>query len=271
MFDLARYLQRIHLSDVSVADANTLSRLQFAHRLSIPFENIDVKLERPIGIDSRAVFEKLVERARGGYCFEQNQLFLDALTSIGFTARTLLARVWLGSQATPPKTHSLILVTFGDEQWIADAGFGGSFVPPMRLVDGTRAHAPDGARYLLQQTDPSNWLLSRMPALSDGAAGADGDLQAQYSFDLSEVFQADLVLANHWTSTAPDSLFRNQQFVNAVVPQGFLSLVDRKLQETVGLERKTTIIDTRQAYLTVLSERFGISVSADEVEALGLF
>ena len=79
------------------------------------------------------------------------------------------------------------------------------------------------------------------------------------------------MLANHWTSTAPDSLFRNQQFVNAVVPQGFLSLVDRKLQETVGLERKTTIIDTRQAYLTVLSERFGISVSADEVEALGLF
>jgi N-hydroxyarylamine O-acetyltransferase len=271
VFNLARYLQRINLSDVSVADSETLSRLQFAHRLSIPFENIDVKLGKPVEIDSGAVYEKLVGRARGGYCFEQNQLFLDALTSLGFTARTLLARVWLGSDSTPPKTHSLILVTIEDEQWIADAGFGGSFVPPMRLVAGTRVQAPDGARYLLQQTEPSNWLLSRIPAPSDGAAGSEGDSQAQYSFDLSEVFHADLALANHWTSTAPDSLFRNQQFVNAVLPQGFVSLVDRKLQETVGPERRTTVIDTRQAYLTVLADRFGISVSADEVEALGLF
>lgn len=135
VFDLARYLERIKLPVASVADGQTLDRLQFAHRQHIPFENIDVKLGRPVSIDGAAVFEKLVTRARGGYCFEQNQLFLDALTALGFSARTLLARVWLGAKDMPPQTHSLILVTIDDELWIADAGFGGSYVPPIRLID----------------------------------------------------------------------------------------------------------------------------------------
>lgn len=66
-----------------------------AHRLAVPFENLDIPLRRGIAIDSASVFGKLVMRRRGGYRFEQNSLFLRALHSLGFTARPLLARVWL--------------------------------------------------------------------------------------------------------------------------------------------------------------------------------
>ncbi|WP_438452424.1 arylamine N-acetyltransferase, partial [Listeria monocytogenes] len=76
MFDLTAYLARIDLPETPVADVDGLAALQRAHRLAIPFENLDVKLGRGVAIDSASVFDKLVTRRRGGYCFEQNRLLL---------------------------------------------------------------------------------------------------------------------------------------------------------------------------------------------------
>jgi N-hydroxyarylamine O-acetyltransferase len=110
-FDLDAYLERIRLPEPPAPDASGLARLQLAHRLAIPFENLDVRLGRGIRIDGDSVFAKLVTAKRGGYCFEQNQLFGDALAALGFHARPLLARVWLGASGVPPLTHALSLVT----------------------------------------------------------------------------------------------------------------------------------------------------------------
>ena len=98
MFDLDAYLARIALKERPLADAEGLAMLQRSHRLAIPFENLDIILGRGIRIDSESVFAKLVTAKRGGYCFEHNRLFLDALTALGFEARPLLARVWLGAE-----------------------------------------------------------------------------------------------------------------------------------------------------------------------------
>ena len=147
MFDLDAYLARLEMPARPTRDMAGLARLQFQHRQRVPFENLDVRLGRGIAIDSAAVFAKLVTARRGGYCFEHNRLFLDALAALGFTARPLLARVWLGAQDTPPLTHTLSLVTIDGSDWIADTGFGGSFAPVMPLADGADAIAPDGARW----------------------------------------------------------------------------------------------------------------------------
>ena len=89
MFDLDSYLARIALPSRVTVDAEGLGRLQWAHRQAIPFENIDVRLGRAIAIDSAGGFAKLVTAKRGGYCFEQKRLFLDALASHGFHTRPL--------------------------------------------------------------------------------------------------------------------------------------------------------------------------------------
>ncbi len=151
IFDLDSYLARIGLGELPKADAAGLATLQRAHRLSIPFENLDVILGRGIAIDSARVFGKLVIGKRGGYCFEHNRLFGDALDALGFTARPLLGRVWINRpDAVPNRTHTLSLVTIDGQDWIADTGFGGSYCPPMPLADGEEAVGPDGARHPFQ-------------------------------------------------------------------------------------------------------------------------
>jgi len=272
-FDLSAYLARIGLKEPPAPTAEGLAQLQRAHRLAIPFENLDVILGRGIAIDSASVFAKLVTAKRGGYCFEQNRLFEDALEALGFVTRPLLARVWLGVEGPPPgRTHTLSLVTINGQEWIADAGFGGSYAPPMPLAEGETALAPDGAKFRLNRDPLHGWMLERDgdAATTDGRTKGAG-WQPQFSFSLEPVFAADLILSNHWTSTAPESRFRQLRIASIVLPHGFASLTDRAYRRRNGDKEAAGEIDDPRVYRMRLSLLFGIDLTAEEVAALGLF
>lgn len=271
MFELGPYLARLGMRERPTRDAAGLARLQLAHRLAIPFENLDVRLGRAIAIDSAAVFAKLVTARRGGYCFEQNRLFLDALAALGFVARPLLARVWLGAEAVPPLTHTLALVTIDDREWIADPGFGGSYAPPMPLIDGAEAIALDGARFRLEATG-EGWLLLRDgdPATTDGRGTGPG-WRPQYGFTTGIAHDSDLAMGNHWSMSAPASRFTSVTVVSRVLPDGFVSLTDRHYRRRAARESGQEDIAASSAYRARLLTQFGIELSDDDVERLALF
>lgn len=267
MFDLDAYLARIALARPE-NDGQGLAAVQRAHRLAIPFENLDVLLGRPIRIESDAVFAKLVTAKRGGYCFEHNRLLLDALAALGFAARPLLARVWLDAVATPPLAHALTLVDIGGEPWIADAGFGGSYAPPMRLSHGEEVMAPDGARFRLTETD-GTWLLERDgPATSTDGRGNGAGFQRQYSFTLADVHDSDLALSNHWTSTAPESRFTRHIIASIVLREGFARLTDRHYARATPRETRDDAITDPRVYRMRLSLMFGIDLTREEADHL---
>lgn len=270
--DLDAYLARLGLGLPPLADAAGLFTVQRAHRLSIPFENLDVRLGRGISLDPDHVFEKLVQRRRGGYCFEHNQLFLRALTAIGFDARPLLARVWLGTAELPPKTHTINLVRIDGEDWIADAGFGGSYAPPMKLFDGSQASGPDGAEHRLTRSEDHGWLLERRgdPRATDGRSG-NPDWQPQYSFTLEQVATPDLEVANHWTSTRPGVRMTSFSIVSLCLPSGFATLTDRHYTRRNGDQYVEADLDSPTAYRLRLNFVFGVVLDEVEVMGLGLF
>jgi len=231
-----------------------------------------VRLGRGIAIDGASVFAKLVVAKRGGYCFEHNRLFMDALTALGFQVRPLLARVWLGAQETPPLTHTLSLVTIAGRDWIADAGFGGSYAPVMPLEEGAEAEASDGATFRLDTDAARGWLLSRRgdPGSTDGRGDGVG-WQPQYSFDLAAVFDADLALSNHWTSTAPGSRFTQMTIASIVLPHGLAALTDRHYHRRAGDNTTRADLTDPRVYRMRMSLMFGIDLTPEEVAALALF
>ncbi len=277
---LDAYLTRIGLSAPPRPDAAGLAQVQAAHRQAIPFEHLDIPLGRGIDCSADAAFAKLVSGRRGGFCFEHNRLLADMLAALGFTNRVLLARVLLGNppQLTP-RTHCLVLVEIDSEPWIADAGFGGSYAPPMRLADGQEAMSGDGARHRLRHIGddgylPGSWLLERMgPRLAtDGRVQSDEAWEAQFAFDTAQVAEADLALGSHWAATHPTSRFTNVTVASLCLPDGFASLVDRQL--TVwrkGQEAERSELTEPHEYREVLARRFGLDLSAEEVAHLPLF
>ncbi|WP_404480779.1 arylamine N-acetyltransferase [Novosphingobium sp. BL-52-GroH] len=278
--DIDRYFARIGLPGRPPADADGIAALQSAHRLAIGFENLDVLLGRPIRIDAGSVFDKLVVRGRGGYCFEQNRLFSDVLTALGVANRPMLARVRLGmpEDAVPPRTHVCLLATIAERAWLVDAGFGGSNLAPLPLEDGALAQTADGASHRLRRHGErgslaGEWLLERAgpSSATDGRAAAHGDWQAQYTFDLTEVAPDDLELSNHWTSTRPATRFTTLHVASIPLVAGFASMVDRDLTEHgVDGPRRREIADAAD-YARTLREVFRIAMSDEDAARLPLF
>jgi len=282
MTRLAAYLARIGLPSAPATDAAGLATLQRAHRQSIGFENLDIPLGRAIAIDGAAAFAKLVEGGRGGYCFEHNRVYADMLAVLGLAVRPLLARVWLGldplADPAPPRTHTLLLTEIDGERWTADAGFGGSFVPPLPLVDGAETTTADGARHRLRRPAPdeaadAEWLLERAGpgTATDGRAAAHDDWQAQYGFTLAPVTPADLDLSNHWTSTRPGTRFTTLRIASIALPDGFAALTDRRLSLHRAGQAESREIAGVAEYRDLLATLFRIELTAAEAARLGLY
>jgi N-hydroxyarylamine O-acetyltransferase len=201
------------------------------------------------------------------------------LTAAGFSNRPLLARVRLQTAEgyTPPRTHVLLLVDLAGGM-IADAGFGGSFVPPMPLADGAGARSADGASHRLRRVGPAGtpageWLLERAgPSLAtDGRAADHEDWQAQYSFDLAEVASEDLEQCNHWTSTRPNTRFTSLHIVSRVLHDGFAALTDRKLTTYRSGNAEQRIIEGPADYAATLGSLFGLVIPEADIARLRLF
>ena len=197
MLNLPAYLEKIgHDGPVSVS-REVLESIHERHLSAIPFENIDVRLRRPILLDLDALENKLVARRRGGYCFEQNTLFAAVLRGLGFEVATLEARVRPpGRTSALARTHMLGRVTIEDEDWLVDVGFGGD--GPLRPVpmDGSVSEQP-GSMYRVVPEGPRY-------VLQDRRQGAWSDL---YAFGLEPALPVDCEMANYYTSTHPQSIF----------------------------------------------------------------
>ncbi|GAA1460710.1 hypothetical protein GCM10009603_23410 [Nocardiopsis exhalans] len=124
--DLDAYLARVDLSDDLPPTLDTLTAVHRAHLATIPFENLNLLLRRPVLLDVPALTDKMVRRRRGGYCYEQNLLLAAVLDRLGFTLTAFSARVLMGGDGRPrPSTHALLRVEVDGEPWLADVGFGG--------------------------------------------------------------------------------------------------------------------------------------------------
>ena len=252
---MMEYCSRLGLETLPPATAEGLAVLQLAQRQAIPFENIDVLLDREIRIDADSVFAKLVSDRRGGYCFEQNILMASAVTAMGIAVRPVLARVWLNADSMPPLTHMALRATLDDGEWLMDAGFGGGYCPPIRLIDGATAVGPDGSNYVLSHDAQIGWMLER---------SYKGTVTRQFGFDLAEVFPADIALSNHWTSTHPSSRFTNHLIVNRISNDGRVSLTDQKLDRTDGAET----VDSPTRLVEILEYEFSLKVSVEDAAIL---
>lgn len=262
-FDIAAYLARIGLPEPPAPDADGLFAVQRAHRLAIPFENLDIPLGRGISLDPEHLFDKLVLHRRGGYCFEQNGIFLSALHALGFEARPLLARVWLFAEDVPPKTHMLILVTLPSGEWIADAGFGGAYAAPMPLVEG-EVLGPDGAWHRLIRDDAFGWVLERR-------GGDEGEWIRQYSFTTAPIWPSDIGLANHFTATQPGGRFTSNVVASIILPNGLAALTNRDYTRYSASGAERAEISSAKMLQLRLSLVFGIDLSSEEIAALNLF
>lgn len=263
--DLDAYLARIGYAGKHTPDLPTLAAIQLAHVQTIPFENLDVLLGRGISLDPVAVEQKLVHQRRGGYCFEQNSLFLQVLLALGYRATPISARVRVQRprEFTPPRTHVFVLVEL-DERWLCDVGVGAmSPTAPLRLDTELEQVTPHEPRRLIRQGSWASGDRRDPAARIFHQAKLGGEWQDICEFTLEPMPEIDREVANWFTSAHPLSHFRNRLVVARATPQGRTTLLNRELtkrgHDGIG---HTKVIASEDALLATLATEFGLHFPA---------
>jgi N-hydroxyarylamine O-acetyltransferase len=249
--DIAAYLDRINYRGPLECDAETLRQLQLAHLRSVPFENLSIHAGEPIVLNDDALFEKIVKRKRGGFCYELNGLFSALLRTLGFKVERLSAQVAnAAGEFSCDFDHMTLMVTLA-EPWLVDVGFGESFVEPLRVGErGPQLQA--GRAYRIEAAD--HYLVGLQFDDQENA------WKPFYRFTLTPYDYPDFEELCRFHQTSPESHFTQNRICSMLTPSGRISLTGAQLIVTAGGERSEQPISTPEQYERLLRENFGIAM-----------
>jgi N-hydroxyarylamine O-acetyltransferase len=251
--DTNAYLDRINYHGSLAPSAETLRELQLAHLLAVPFENLSIHAKQPIVLADEALFTKIVERRRGGFCYECNGLFASLLRALGFEVAMLSAEVANADGVFgPPFDHMTLMVSL-EQRWLVDVGFGDSFSEPL-LLDEPREQL-QGSRAYQIVTDGSLFTLRQRIE--------DGEWKAQYRFTLQPHKYEDYAEMCRHHQTSPQSHFTMARICSLATEEGRITLSDMRLITTsTNNEKQERNLTGEAEYATILRECFGIVMTS---------
>lgn len=248
--NLGAYLDRIRFVQPLRTDAVTLRALHRAHMLAVPFENLDIHSGRRIELSRPKLFDKIVRRRRGGFCYELNGLFAWALSEIGFWVQLHSARVW-GAHGPGREFDHLVLQVFAERNWLADVGFGESFLEPLPLEPAVVSEEQFAAYRLVQSGD--EWIVQRR---EPGA-----EWTPQYVFTLVPRRLSEFNPMCAWHQTNPASHFTQNRICTLPTANGRITLTGNRLVTTVNRVRSEREVDAAE-YVAILRDQFGFTAEA---------
>lgn len=249
--DVNTYLRRINYNGSLAPTAQTLRQLQLAHLKAVPFENLSIHSGQPIVLNDEALFEKIVGRRRGGFCYELNGLFAALLRALGFNVVMLSAGVTTAAGEFGPDFDHMALLVALEERWLADVGFGDSFLEPLLLdrrdeqVQGERAYkiVSEGDHLILRQRE------------------GEEEWKSQYRFTLEPHIFPDYAEMCLYHQTSPQSHFTKARVCTRATSEGRITLSETRLITTVkNTARQERAVNNPDEFAQLLREQFGIDM-----------
>jgi N-hydroxyarylamine O-acetyltransferase len=257
--DIRDYLKRMNYQGSLEPTLQTLQALHEAHLLAIPFENLSIHYGQPIILQEEALFNKIVRRNRGGFCYELNGLFAWLLHQLGFQVTLLSAEVSNTAGGFSPEFDHLTLLIHQLEgtDWLADVGFGDSFRRPLRFEAELKQVEADGRAYRLWRAFTENaekkkreyWILQQF---------SDAQWVSLYRFTLQPHTLTDFTERCHYHQTSPESHFTQKRICSRALPMGRISLSELRLITTIHNKREEYLLTGQDEYFAALAEHFSI-------------
>ncbi len=249
--DVEAYLARIGIDQVKKPSPEFLDELIYAHQTHVPFDNLDVYakgLSPSLAITD--LFDKIVRRKRGGYCFEMNALFGALLKALDFDVRPCMARVLLRPTPYPLISHRANFVTIDGKTYLADVGFGGPMAPFAPLVEDGATRTEDGRTFTLHRHAHSWWDV--------GYKGSKEEERIVLSVCALRVGEEDFIPLSFYQAQFPESVFRINRMANIKTEDGAYDLRNMTYTEFHGSEKTVRELESEDEVTRLLEEKFGI-------------
>lgn len=222
--------------------------LQRKHLLTVAFENLDIHWNRPIELDLDRIYEKIVGEKRGGFCYELNGLFNELLGSLGFQTSLVSARVFNGTEHGREYDHAAVIVTIGDDKYLADVGFGDFTVEPLRFSLGVEQSDPAGV-FIIRRFDEEYFEVAKRD---------DEKWKSEYIFKEIDRNLSDFSEMCEFQQYSPLSHFTKSKVCSVLTENGRKTLTDEKFIVTSDGEKAEVKVGSEEEFGRILEREFGI-------------
>lgn len=245
--DLDAYLARIGYDGPRTVSQETLAAIHKSHAFSIPYENIDVYLGRPVDQDIVRIFDKIVRSGRGGWCYELNGLLGWALGELGFSVTRHCSGVMSAERGESAMGNHLALSVDLDGRWLVDTGLGDGLATPIPWREGRFRQGTRMVR--LEHLSGNRWRYHNH----------EGAMPPDYDLDLEPGDEARLAAVCADLQSDPTSIFRQNLICQRMSAAGTWMLLGRMLFFK-GAVPTQHLIESENELMEVLTARFGITL-----------
>lgn len=250
-FNVEEYLNRIGYKGPLEVSAKTLWDLHVGHVTHIPFENLNPLQGKPVLLNRDDLFEKIVRRNRGGYCFEMNGLFSHVLKELRFNVTDVFARVYRPDFGFSGRAHQVLIVDVEGQRWMADVGFGGNGpIAPVKILEGEDQE--QYGRYYRMKSHPVHEHVLEFKV--------EEGYETVYSFTSEPCYPMDYDIASYFTSTHPESVFCNVLMCTKPTKAGRVSIFDRNLKIIEDGKITETTLESDAQINQALEMHYGITM-----------
>jgi N-hydroxyarylamine O-acetyltransferase len=249
--NVQKYLERIKYHGTLTPNLQALFQLQTAHTRTVPFENLSVYFKEPIQLDEEWMYEKIVDRNRGGFCYELNGLFAWLLRSLGYRVDMLSAGVARKDGGFGPEFDHMTLLVHLEEDYLVDVGFGDSFEAPLRIKDRGKQRQ-NGMSYQIKAEDEALILFEQ------NDRDENPSMLAQYRFTLTSRRMEDYENMCLYHQSSPESSFTQKRVCSRATPNGRVTLSGMKFIVTENGVRNERELSSEREYEAILLELFNI-------------
>lgn len=244
------YLDDLHISNKTL-DIAFLNELQSKHIAQYSFNSLSVVLGQELPLDVESLFTKIVQRRRGGYCFEHNKLVFSVLATLNFDVRLLLAKVIYNQVIEVARTHRVTLLSLAGEDYIVDTGFGhlGARFPVKIELGLVQYQGNDQYRIIKNIKDEYCYQVLK-----------DDEFFTLYTFDLHNYTESDCLLSHFYSHKHPNAAFVNNLVVCRKFSDEIKSLRNGEYHHLKGDETKTTQLTHVKQLHQLLTEVFQLDI-----------
>jgi len=247
--NIEAYLKRINAKTRKIStDIKSLKYLQRQHLISVPFENLDIHWGKTITLDVDKFYEKVVDKNRGGFCYELNGLFNELLKAIGFTTRIVSCRVAKkDGKFGEEYDHLAIVVNLNGSLYLTDVGFGDFLTEPLLLDIGAELQDPSGIYRILS----AGKFLEIQKKTTDG-------WDSEYKFTNSKQKLEEFAGMCLFNQTSPESHFTKGKLCSILTIAGRKTLTDKKFIVLKNGVREETELKSNGEFNKILKREFSI-------------
>ncbi|EOD2711248.1 arylamine N-acetyltransferase [Vibrio cholerae] len=250
IFKIDKYLKRIGLFKDIDKSLESIEQLQNAHFYSVPFENLEMRLDEESKLELGNIYDRIVENKKGGLCFEFCLLLEEVFKHYGVSYSPRLAR--LHQPYLTGCTHQLFVLDVDNEKFIFDVGFGAKGPRGVLKLENGYVFEHEFNSSKVTYDEEFGWCVFSREFPNE-------NWELLYSFFDNKIRQEDIEISYFYIKNSPDSLLNKNRVISIPLPRGRKSIRNYTMTIINGDEIKTIELDESNI-INEIKREFGLDV-----------